>query len=170
MGLAGGDVLAVEVPVEIDGGVDLLHDRVGAGRETAAPHLVAHDTPFGNAEVLLPMTDQPHPSLDEHRRRRWVAAAVLLALGGAVAGAVYGIGSAGRNPDAAACGPAVELAQRIAPLVRGEVAALAVAEKPLRLPDLAFSDEAGRAHSLADWQGRFVLFNLWATWCVPCRK
>jgi thiol-disulfide isomerase/thioredoxin len=116
------------------------------------------------------MTDQPRPSLDEHRRRRWVAAAVLLALGGAVAGAVYGIGSVGRNPDAAACRPAVELAQRIAPLVRGEVAALAVAEKPLRLPNLAFNDEAGRAHSLADWQGRFVLFNLWATWCVPCRK
>ena len=74
------------------------------------------------------MTDQPRPSLDAHRRRRWVAAAVLLALGGAVAGAVYGIGSIGRNPGAAACRPAVELAQRIAPLVRGEVAALAVAE------------------------------------------
>jgi thiol-disulfide isomerase/thioredoxin len=94
----------------------------------------------------------------------------VLALGGAVAGAVYGIGSVGRNPGAAACGPAVELAKRIAPLVRGEVAALAVAEKPLQLPNLAFNDETGRAHSLADWQGRFVLFNLWATWCVPCRK
>ena len=89
------------------------------------------------------MTDQPRPSLDEHRRRRWVAAAVLLALGGAVAGAVYGIGSVGRNRGAAACRPAVELAQRIAPLVRGEVAALAVAEKPLQLPNLAFNDAAG---------------------------
>jgi thiol-disulfide isomerase/thioredoxin len=116
------------------------------------------------------MTDQPDGSLHEHRRRRWVAAAVLLALGGAVAGAVYGIGSVGRNPGAAACRSAVELAKRVAPLVRGEVAALAVAEKPLQLPNLAFNDEAGRAHSLADWQGRFVLFNLWATWCVPCRK
>ena len=114
------------------------------------------------------MTDQPRPSLDEHRRRRWVAAAVLLTLGGAVTGAVYG--SVGRNPDAAACRPAVELARRIAPLARGDVAALAVAEKPLRLPNLAFNDGTGHAHSLADWQGRFVLFNLWATWCVPCRK
>ena len=116
------------------------------------------------------MTDQPRPSLDEHRRRRWVAAAVLLTLGGAVTGAVYGIGRVGRNPDAAACRPAVELARRIAPLARGDVAALAVAEKPLRLPNLAFNDGTGHAHSLADWQGRFVLFNLWATWCVPCRK
>src|SRR5438477_1389362 len=116
------------------------------------------------------MTDQPQPALDEPRRRRWFAVAVLLAVGGAVAGAVYGIGSAGRNPDAAACQAAVETAKRIAPLVHGEVAALAVAEKPLRLPDLAFNDAVGRAHSLADWRGRFVLFNLWATWCVPCRK
>jgi thiol-disulfide isomerase/thioredoxin len=116
------------------------------------------------------MTDQPQPSLDAPRRRRWVGAALVLALGGAVAGAVYGIGSVGRNPDAAACQAAVETARRIAPLVHGEVAALAVAEKPLRLPDLAFSDAAGRAHSLADWRGRVMLFNLWATWCVPCRK
>ena len=116
------------------------------------------------------MTDQPHAPLDEPRRRRWLGAALVLVLGGAVAGAVYGIGSVGRNPDAAACQAAVETAKRIAPLVHGEVAALAVAEKPLRLPDLAFNDEAGRGHSLSEWQGRFVLFNLWATWCVPCRK
>jgi len=116
------------------------------------------------------MTDQPRHSPDRQRQPRWVAATVLLAAGGALAGAVYGIGSGWRNPDDAACRPAVELAQRIAPLVRGEVAALAVADKPLRLPNLAFSDDAGHAHTLADWRGRLVLFNLWATWCVPCRK
>jgi thiol-disulfide isomerase/thioredoxin len=55
-------------------------------------------------------------------------------------------------------------------LARGEVAALAVAKAPKRLPDLAFQDEAGQRKTLADWRGRTVLFNLWATWCVPCRK
>ena len=64
----------------------------------------------------------------------------------------------------------MELAQRIAPLARGEVAALVVAETPLRLPNLAFRDAAGAEKHLADWRGRTVLFNLWATWCVPCRK
>ena len=28
----------------------------------------------------------------------------------------------------------------------------------------------GAPKSLADWHGRTVLLNLWATWCVPCRK
>ena len=116
------------------------------------------------------MTDQPHLSPDSARRRWWVAAVVLLAAAGALVGAVYGIGSAIRNPDAAACRPAVELARRIAPLARGEVAAIAVAGKPLRLPDLTFNDADGRSRALADWRGRSVLFNLWATWCIPCRQ
>jgi thiol-disulfide isomerase/thioredoxin len=114
------------------------------------------------------MTDQPHHSPKRQHRRRWVAVALLTAAAALVA--VYGIGTPWRNPGEAACRPAVELAQRLAPLARGEVAALALAQTPLRLPDLAFSDAAGKAHTLADWRGRHVLFNLWATWCVPCRK
>jgi thiol-disulfide isomerase/thioredoxin len=99
-----------------------------------------------------------------------------MVLAGGIAGvavglaAVYGIGRFQRNVGDAACQPAVETAQRIAPLARGEVAALVVAETPLRLPNLAFRDAAGTERHLADWRGRTVLFNLWATWCVPCRK
>jgi thiol-disulfide isomerase/thioredoxin len=33
---------------------------------------------------------------------------------------------------------------------------------------LDFVDGAGMARSLADWRGRVVLVNLWATWCAPC--
>ena len=39
-----------------------------------------------------------------------------------------------------------------------------------RPPDLAFNDDNGARKTLADWRGKTVLFNLWATWCVPCRK
>jgi thiol-disulfide isomerase/thioredoxin len=102
---------------------------------------------------------------------------VILVAGAMIAGAlaglagVYGIGGFERNAQAdPACRPAVEIAKRIAPLAQGEVAAVTVAEQPFRVPELAFADAAGRRHSLADWRGRTVLLNLWATWCVPCRK
>jgi thiol-disulfide isomerase/thioredoxin len=94
------------------------------------------------------------------------AAGVLVGLA-----AVYGIGTRLGNVDAnAPCQPAVEIAKRAAPLARGEVAAVAMAERPLRLPDLTFQDASGTPRRLADWQGRTVLLNLWATWCIPCRK
>jgi len=102
---------------------------------------------------------------------------IALMVMGAVAGiavglaGVYGIGrltgNAGADP---ACKASVETAQRIAPLARGEVAAVAVASAPKTLPALAFKDSSGAEKSLADWRGRTVLLNLWATWCVPCRK
>jgi thiol-disulfide isomerase/thioredoxin len=38
------------------------------------------------------------------------------------------------------------------------------------VPDLAFFDGGGVERHLSEWQGRTVLLNLWATWCVPCRK
>jgi thiol-disulfide isomerase/thioredoxin len=44
------------------------------------------------------------------------------------------------------------------------------AEDARKLPVLAFQDADGAPKSLADWQGRTVLVNLWATWCIPCRK
>jgi thiol-disulfide isomerase/thioredoxin len=56
------------------------------------------------------------------------------------------------------------------PLARGEVAAVSVLTRPRRVPDVRFDDEEGRSRSLADWRGQLVLLNLWATWCVPCRK
>ena len=84
--------------------------------------------------------------------------------------AVYGIGRMERNAADAACSRAEDLARRLAPLARGEVAAFAVADPSRRLPDLTFRDATGAARHLSDWRGRTVLFNLWATWCVPCRK
>jgi len=83
---------------------------------------------------------------------------------------VYGIATLTRNVGAdTACDPAVEIAKKIAPFVRGEVAAVNVAKSPLKLPNLAFADAAGKPLTLERWRGRTVLVNLWATWCVPCR-
>jgi thiol-disulfide isomerase/thioredoxin len=34
----------------------------------------------------------------------------------------------------------------------------------------AFEDAQGRGRSLADFKGEVVVLNIWATWCVPCRR
>ncbi len=97
-----------------------------------------------------------------------IAIAAIAGLGAMAA--VYGVVGTSRNASDATCGPTVDLARRIAPLARGDVAAVKAAEDALKLPNLAFRDGAGQPKSLADWHGRTVLLNLWATWCVPCRK
>lgn len=41
---------------------------------------------------------------------------------------------------------------------------------PAPVPALAMADGQGKASGLADFRGKFVLLNVWATWCVSCRK
>jgi len=116
------------------------------------------------------MPERPSSTPAPLRRIPYVIVAVLVGAALGYAG-VYGLGGLKRNAaDDSGCAAAVKLANRIAPLAHGEVAALAVATAPLRLPDLAFDDADGRPKKLSDWRGRTVLVNLWATWCVPCRK
>jgi thiol-disulfide isomerase/thioredoxin len=91
----------------------------------------------------------------------------------AVLAGVYGMERWRSNPPASAtgaCAPAVAAAHRLAPLAHGEVAALTVVRAPFRVPDLTFKDAEGHERKLSDWRGHTVLLNLWATWCVPCRK
>jgi thiol-disulfide isomerase/thioredoxin len=100
----------------------------------------------------------------------WIA---IAAAAGATLGlaAIYGIVAFGGNAAVdAACRPALAAAQRLSPLARGEVAAVSVAAQPKLVPPLSFKDADGHARTLNDWRGRTVLLNLWATWCVPCRK
>ncbi len=48
--------------------------------------------------------------------------------------------------------------------------------KNMRFPDnaydtrkLSFKDATGKDHTLAEFGGKTLLVNLWASWCVPCR-
>lgn len=101
------------------------------------------------------------------RRRNGLLVAGLGIVGVFVA--VYGVVGASRNADTA-CAGALAAARRLEPLAHGELAAVKPADTALQLPDLAFSDAAGEPRTLSAWRGRTVLLNLWATWCVPCRK
>jgi thiol-disulfide isomerase/thioredoxin len=101
-------------------------------------------------------------------RRRVIVAAGVLALAGAAT--LYGIMGVGRKEADGACAPAQELAARLAPLAQGEIAALAVDKRPQRAVDIVFDGPDGAKKSLADFRGKALLLNLWATWCVPCRE
>jgi thiol-disulfide isomerase/thioredoxin len=39
---------------------------------------------------------------------------------------------------------------------------------PKPLPNFTFTDAEGKPHGVADFAGRGLLINLWATWCPPC--
>ncbi|WP_353340379.1 TlpA disulfide reductase family protein [Pelagimonas sp. KU-00592-HH] len=51
----------------------------------------------------------------------------------------------------------------------GDMRKLIVHKEPRPVSSKAFEDANGNAMTLADYQGKIVLLNFWATWCAPCR-
>jgi thiol-disulfide isomerase/thioredoxin len=42
--------------------------------------------------------------------------------------------------------------------------------QPLAVPAITMTDGAGGTVTLERFRGAFVLLNVWATWCVPCKQ
>ena len=121
------------------------------------------------------------------RKQRDRAASPAIYLAAAIVAAIAGFGTVyvsfapsdnGRSRGSAASGPAAGGSETdnsaakgpLAGLNTGAMAALLVRSKPLDLPAFTFAEADGRSKSLADFGGRIVLLNIWATWCVPCRE
>jgi len=73
------------------------------------------------------------------------------------------VSSAGSGSQTSGTGP-------LAGLNKGAMAPLVVKSKPVDLPPFTFMAADGTPTTLADFSGKVVLLNIWATWCVPCRE
>lgn len=103
---------------------------------------------------------------------------LLAAIAGVIAGSLLLYGKLGGDVHdgeaivanaGATCNANSELSASLDPFIQGEMAAVQLAETPDYLGDLQFKSPAGEDITLSDWQGKAVVFNLWATWCAPCR-
>jgi thiol-disulfide isomerase/thioredoxin len=98
--------------------------------------------------------------------RRVVTAALLSA---AVAIAItFWVGNAGLL-KANECKPQPLAAQVIDAAAIGQLAALNATATGRGYSAMAFTDAAGKPVTLADFAGKTLLVNFWASWCIPCR-
>jgi thiol-disulfide isomerase/thioredoxin len=58
----------------------------------------------------------------------------------------------------------------VAEMEPGSMTAFLKHATPLDVPPFTFVDASGAEKDLGAFKGKVTLFNLWATWCAPCRK
>ena len=95
------------------------------------------------------------------RRAARIGLAALFGFAIAVAASLYAFKQPAGNGA-----PATASDERLS----GGVGTFVAKSTPAILPNASFQTGDGTPVALDAWRGKVVLLNLWATWCIPCRK
>ena len=96
-------------------------------------------------------------------RRRLISGLIVAGIAGAVVAGLLFRPNGQPAPDNA-------LVESAYPLVTGQVQNFLLDPQPKPAPQIAFVDVEGAALTLEDFHGQWILLNLWATWCGPCKR
>jgi len=102
-------------------------------------------------------------------RRRFIMLGALIGAGFGVAVGTGVINFTGNEQAASTCQAPNAVAQAMKPFIEGQIAGLQINKPARHLGTLAYMDANKNPVTMDDKSGKIVLFNLWATWCAPCR-